>query len=126
MARVYRRADAMPLQLPGRTSVEILSGRNGAQAVTLRLVSIPVAQPGDLPRAPHHHAGVEECIYVLSGRGTTVAASGRYDLEPGDTILLPAGEHHATRNTGREPLVLLCFYPTGDVGAVTQEPDPSQ
>jgi mannose-6-phosphate isomerase-like protein (cupin superfamily) len=125
MARVFRQRDATPLGLPGRTSLEIVSGRNGARGVTLRLVSIPVAQPGEHPRTPHQHQGVEECIFVLSGRGTTEAASGQYPLEPGDTILLPPGEHHATRNTGSEPLLLLCFYPCADVAAVTGEPDSS-
>jgi oxalate decarboxylase/phosphoglucose isomerase-like protein (cupin superfamily) len=33
----------------------------------------------------------------------------------GDTLLIPAGEAHVTRNTGAEPLVLLCFFPTAQV-----------
>jgi oxalate decarboxylase/phosphoglucose isomerase-like protein (cupin superfamily) len=32
----------------------------------------------------------------------------------GDTILVPAGELHVTRNTGSSPLRLLCFFPTAD------------
>ena len=90
--------------------------------MTLRIAEIPVALPGVAPRAPHHHSNFEECIYVLSGVGTTFAESGEYPLRPGDTLLMPAGEKHVTRNTGSEPLLLLCFFPVADITAGTQEP----
>jgi oxalate decarboxylase/phosphoglucose isomerase-like protein (cupin superfamily) len=35
--------------------------------------------------------------------------------------LVPAGEKHMTVNTGDEPLVLLCFFPTPDVSSGTTE-----
>jgi len=124
MAQVLKQADAKRYGLPGRTSLEIVSGEKGAQAVTLRLVEIPVPKPGDAPRGPHWHRDFEECIYVMSGQGTTYADSGEYPLKAGDTILLPAGEKHMTRNTGGEPLMLLCFFPTGDVARGTQETKP--
>lgn len=122
MAKIFRPADATPLRLPGRSSSEIVSGATGSKAVTLRLVEIPVPQTGEPRRHPHFHAGIEECIYVLSGRGSTEVEGTEHALGPGDTILLAAGERHVTRNTGTDPLVLLCFYPSGDVAAVTQEP----
>ena len=122
MARLYRKGDGKELGLPGRKSLEIISGERGARGLTLRLVEIPVAQPGDALRAAHHHSAFEECIYTLSGRGTTFAESGEYALSPGDALLMPAGEEHVTRNTGSEPLVLLCFFPVADTAASTSEP----
>ena len=122
MAKVFKQGEAKALGLPGRASFEIVSGATGSRALTLRLVEIPVARPGDPMRAPHHHAGTEECIYVLSGRGTTHADSGEFPLGPGDTILLAPDERHVTRNTGAEPLVLLCFYPSAHITALTHEP----
>jgi mannose-6-phosphate isomerase-like protein (cupin superfamily) len=122
MAKLFTEAGAKQLGLPGRKVLEIVSGEEGAQSVTLRLAEIPVAQPGEAPRAPHHHCDFEECIYVLSGQGTTFAESGEYPLRPGDTLLMPAGEKHVTRNTGSEPLLLLCFFPVADITAGTQEP----
>jgi len=119
MARVVTHTEAKALGLPGRKSLEIVSHEKGSQAVTLRLVEIPVAKPGEAPRAPHYHAGFEECIYVMSGRGTTHAESGEYPLQAGDTILIPSGEKHVTRNTGAEPLVLLCFFPVADISQRT-------
>ncbi len=121
MARVCTPAEAKRLGLPGRTALEIVSGEKGARAVTLRLVEIPVSAPGETPRGPHHHSNFEECIYVLSGRGTTYADSGTYELQPGDVLLVPAGEKHVTRNTGNEPLKLLCFFPVADISGGTRE-----
>jgi len=125
MARFFSQSDAKQLGLPGRKALEIVSGERGAKRVTLRLAEIPVAQPGESPREPHHHSDFEECIYVLSGQGTTFAESGEYPLKPGDTLLIPPGEKHVTRNTGSEPLFLLCFFPVADITSATHEPSVS-
>jgi quercetin dioxygenase-like cupin family protein len=121
MAKVLTQAQAKSMGLPGRKSLEIVSGEKGANAVTLRLVEIPVPQPGDRPRGPHRHDGFEECIYVLSGQGRTESDSGKYPLKAGDVILIPSGEMHMTHNTGGEPLVLLCFFPVPDISKRTEE-----
>jgi quercetin dioxygenase-like cupin family protein len=115
MARVLTQAQAKNLGLPGRKSLEIVSGEKGSRAVTLRLVEIAVPGREDKPRGRHFHSDTEECIYVLSGEGRTESESGDHRLKAGDTILIPAGEPHVTRNTGSEPLVLLCFFPTARV-----------
>lgn len=121
MAKVLTQREAKSMGLPGRKSLEIVSGEKGAQAVTLRLVEIPPAKPGEAPRGKHFHQGFEECIFVMSGEGCTEADSGSHPLKTGDTILIPSGEKHATRNTGSEPLVLLCFFPVADIAQRTQE-----
>jgi uncharacterized cupin superfamily protein len=122
MARLYKLGDGRQLGLPGRKAMEIVSGERGARGVTLRRVEIPVVQPGDALRSAHQHNDFEECIYTLSGQGTTFADSGEYPMRAGDTLLMPAGEKHVTRNTGSEPLILLCFFPVADITVATQEP----
>ncbi len=121
MTRVFTQSQAKKLGLPGRNSLEMVSGETGAKSVTLRLVEIPVPHPEETPREPHMHRDCEECIFVLSGQGTTHADSGEYPLKAGDAILISAGERHVTRNTGAEPLVLLCFFPLADITAGMQE-----
>jgi mannose-6-phosphate isomerase-like protein (cupin superfamily) len=121
MARVFTQAQAKQLGLPGRKALEIVSGEKGSHGVTLRLAEIPVPKLGETPRGPHQHYDFEECVYVLSGTGTTYADSGEFPLKPGDTLLMPAGEKHVTRNTGTEPLLLLCFFPVADITKGTQE-----
>jgi quercetin dioxygenase-like cupin family protein len=122
MARLFKQGEAKDLRLPGRRAMEIVSGERGARGVTLRLVEIPVVKSGDTPRAAHQHSEFEECMYTLAGQGTTFADSGEYEMKPGDTLLMPPGEKHVTRNTGSEPLVLLCFFPVANIVAGTQEP----
>ena len=122
MARLFKHGEAKELGLPGRRAMEIVSGERGALGVTLRLIEIPVVKAGDAQRAAHQHSEFEECIYAISGEGTTFADSGEYEMRTGDTLLMPAGEKHVTRNTGSEPLVLLCFFPVANVAAATQEP----
>ncbi len=121
MARVVKPADAKQLSLPGRRSQEILPGPLGSDHVAFRLVEIAPLEPGATRRGPHVHHEFEECIYVLSGSGTTECESGEYPLEAGDTILIPAGELHVSHATGFEPMRLLCFFPVAEVGSGTTE-----
>lgn len=122
MAKLFTQAEGKQLGLPGRKALEIVSGARGSRNVTLRLAEIPVPQTGEQPRVAHQHNDFEECIFVLAGEGTTFADSGEYPLKPGDTLLMPAGEKHVTRNTGKEPLLLLCFFPVPDITTGTREP----
>jgi quercetin dioxygenase-like cupin family protein len=122
MARLFKQAEAKSMGLPGRKSLEIASGERGTRSVTLRLVEIPAPKPGDAPRGRHRHEDFEECIHVLSGTGLMDAESGPIALEAGDTVVIAPGEMHVTRNTGKEPLMLLCFFPVGNVAARTREP----
>jgi mannose-6-phosphate isomerase-like protein (cupin superfamily) len=116
MARAVKPGETKPLRLPGRISKEIVSGEHGgSMSCTLRLVEIPVPRAGELERGRHCHDGHEECIYVLSGRGTTSSGESSHPLDAGDTILIPPGEMHVTRNTGTETLVLLCFFPVAAI-----------
>ena len=116
MARVIRSHEASSLGLPGRISSEIVSGAHGgSRAVTLRLVEIPVPSPGEAGRGRHCHDGHEECMYVLSGEGLTTSGDAQHPLRAGDTILVPPGEMHVTRNTGTVPLVMLCFFPVREI-----------
>lgn len=114
MVKIVHPGDARDLNLPGRKSLELISGNIGSEAVTLRLVEIPVAQADESPRKPHRHTDFEECMYVLSGSGKTLTANGEVQISTGDAILVPPGELHVTRNTGSTPLQMLCFFPTAN------------
>lgn len=121
MARVYTQANARRLGLAGRTSLEIVSAAQGEATVTFRMVEIPVAMPGEKRRNPHRHLGFEECIFVLAGEGITWSTTGEYPVKTGDTILIPAGEPHVTRNVGSVPLMLLCFFPVPNIVPGTED-----
>lgn len=121
MARVIALKDSTMLGLPGRNSREIVAAASGAQESTLRLVEIDAPEPGAAKRGPHVHFDFEETIHVLSGQALTRTDTGEYPLTVGDTILIPAGEKHATYNTGDTVLKLLCFFPVNDINSATLE-----
>jgi len=121
MARVVTQDQAEKIGLPGRMALEVVGAKVGAARVTFRLVEIPVPQPGETLRGPHLHRDFEECIYVLEGEGATHSDSGIHPLREGDTILIPPGERHVTRNTGTVPLKLLCFFPVNDIRPGTED-----
>jgi mannose-6-phosphate isomerase-like protein (cupin superfamily) len=119
MARKLTQAEGKRLGLPGRASLEMVSGEIGSE-LTFRIVEIPVPKPGETLRGPHLHHGYEECIYVLKGEGRTLYEGGELPVKAGDVVLVPPEEKHVTRNTGSEPLVLLCFFPTPDIAPTTE------
>lgn len=119
MARRIAKGEGTRFGLPGRAALEMVSGAIGA-AITFRVVEIPVPAPGEALRGPHRHLGYEECIYVLEGDGVTFCESGELSIHAGDVMLIPPGEKHVTRNTGDRPLRLLCFFPTPDIVATTE------
>jgi mannose-6-phosphate isomerase-like protein (cupin superfamily) len=119
MARLLKQGEGKRLGLPGRMALEMVSGEIDSR-VTFRVVEIPVPKPSETLRGPHLHRGYEECIYVLKGEGRTIFGGGELALKPGDVVLVPPDEKHLTRNTGNEPLILLCFFPTPDIVGTTE------
>ena len=120
MTRKISQGEGKRMGLPGRVAVEMVSGEMGSK-VTFRVVEIPVSKPGEALRGPHLHHGYEECIYVLKGTGLTLyEGGGELPMKAGDVILVPPEEKHVSRNTGNEPLVLLCFFPTPDIAPTTE------
>lgn len=113
--------DGKPMALPGRRSREIVAAGVGASQCTVRLVDIAPDRPGATQRGPHVHDGFEECIHVLAGEGVIRTDAGALALTAGDTVLVPAGERHATYNTGADVLRLICFFPVNDIGPGTRE-----
>lgn len=66
---------------------------------------------------PFHTRDYDEVIYMLHGAGPVIMESGeRYELEPGDTILIPAGiaHRHANESTSEPLEFIYTFYPTTD------------
>ena len=62
----------------------------------------------------HNHPGVEEILYVISGKGLQMVEppSGRVEREvrPGVLVHIPPDVYHSTVNTGEEPMRLLAIY----------------
>ena len=72
-----------------------------------------VLQPGR-GHDRHNHPESEEILYVLSGEGEQMLDDREpFAVKPGDTIYVPIGVFHSTRNVGWEPMRLLALYNPG-------------
>ena len=56
----------------------------------------------------HFHPNTEEFYYILSGKGLMRLAEQCFNVLPGDSIAIPPGTTHNIKNTGNDPLRLLC------------------
>ena len=63
---------------------------------------------------PKHTNDVEHEQYVLEGSYTVGIEGEEYEVEAGDSLLIPAGAVHWYRNEGDEPGAFLCAVPNGD------------
>lgn len=61
----------------------------------------------------HKHAWEHE-VFVLIGKGAVTGGDENKELKQGDVIFIPGNEIHQFRNTGNEPLTLLCLIPSKD------------
>ena len=62
----------------------------------------------------HTHTGVEEILYVISGKGDQMVAGERKIITSGMLVHISPGVEHETINIGWEPLKLLAVYsPSG-------------
>ncbi|HTT38722.1 MAG TPA: cupin domain-containing protein [Burkholderiales bacterium] len=56
----------------------------------------------------HKHVRTEELYHITSGTGWMTLAEEQFAVVPGDTICIPPGTAHCIRNTGTDPLRILC------------------
>ncbi|WP_049922298.1 cupin domain-containing protein [Halopiger djelfimassiliensis] len=71
-----------------------------------------VLEPG--AEVPEHTNAVEHEQYVLEGEYTVGIGEETYDVQPGDSLLIPAGTVHWYRNDGDEQGAFICAVPNGD------------
>jgi len=107
MLKRTQRQEAEVFHLPGRDFFLCIGPRNSdAKNVALGVAVFPAgsAPPG------HVHPAEEEVIYIVSGTGELITPEGTAKLEPGTTVYIPAGLHHATVSLGPEALELVSVF----------------
>lgn len=58
----------------------------------------------------NRHAGADQWLYVVYGRGEATIEGRQLPLEAGTLLVIERGEAHEIRNTGDQPLQTLNFY----------------
>ena len=87
----------------------LVDERHGAPNLAIRRF---VLEPG--AEVPEHTNAVEHEQYVLEGAYTVGIGDDTYEVEAGDSLLIPAGTVHWYRNEGDDPGAFICAVPTGD------------
>ncbi|MBN2446614.1 MAG: cupin domain-containing protein [Phycisphaerae bacterium] len=89
------------------TRMRMLIGPDdGAESFHMRHFEIA---PGG--HTPHHAHDYEHEIVVLHGTGVARSDEGDRPMSPGTVLWIPANEKHQMRNTGAEPLEVICLIP---------------
>ena len=77
---------------------------HGAHNQSLAEARIP---PGGKTQL-HRHRLTEEIYHVTRGRGRMTLGRAVFDIETGESMLIPAGTPHCVENTGDGVLHILC------------------
>jgi mannose-6-phosphate isomerase-like protein (cupin superfamily) len=81
--------------------------RGARETCVWRLTLAPGA-----PAVPHA-IDREEIFVVLAGQARGELGNQRFELCPGDTLIVPAGQTFALANPGDEPFVAMAVMPVG-------------
>lgn len=60
-------------------------------------------------KAPHHHLGTTEWVYVVEGRGTVEVNGAAHPVGVADWIRIDPGERHALRTESEQHMVVVCL-----------------
>ena len=92
---------------PGSRSRVLAAASNGA---TCMAVVERWLDPG-ASVAPHRHpTGIEEVIWIRSGRAEFTVDGERVEVGPDHTVVIPPLSRHEFRSVGEEPLSLFSRY----------------
>ncbi|OGD76809.1 MAG: hypothetical protein A2Y64_06395 [Candidatus Coatesbacteria bacterium RBG_13_66_14] len=84
----------------------LITREDGAPTFAMREIEV---DPGG--HTPFHSHPWEHEVFVLEGSGAVVGKKGETPLGPGSVVLVPGGEEHNFKNTGRATLRFLCLIP---------------
>ena len=107
MIKFNRFADCPPFVASDLTEIrELLHPKNDEVNLPYSIAHATV-QPGRAS-IPHILEESSEVYYILSGRGRAHIGAQIYDMQPGDTLLIPAGVSQYIECVGTEMLTFLC------------------
>ena len=96
-----------------RVKFRVLIGRED-RAPTFAIRQFELEPGGHTPLHEHNY---EHEVVVQSGVGVMKEGLDTHDIGPGQVIMVPANKLHQFRNTGKQPLRILCMVPiTFDCG----------
>ncbi|MHB1294195.1 MAG: cupin domain-containing protein [Anaerolineae bacterium] len=107
--QVHHYTTVEPQPMPGREGVQlrwVLGANVGAPNFAMRVIEISAGTATE----QHAHDWEHE-VYVIEGQGSAWHADGETSLAPGDCVYVAPNEPHQFRNTGENPLRIVCVVP---------------
>jgi mannose-6-phosphate isomerase-like protein (cupin superfamily) len=99
-------ADSEPFTTVDGSAIREVAGQVSLPAVNQSLAQATIPVGG--ATTAHLHPIAEELYFITRGTGLMRLAGEERAVGPGDCIVIPPGAEHKLRNTGAEPLELLC------------------
>ncbi len=118
MANIHDPLFDEPREHPGfRASRARLSRQAGSERLGLSLWELP---PGEAAYPYHYHLTEEELVLVLDGAPSLRTPDGWRELQSGELVAFPRGEHggHQLVNRGTETVRFLAFSSSGEPDVV--------
>jgi quercetin dioxygenase-like cupin family protein len=81
---------------------------NVAQDDTVTFILARFTEGGEVK--PHFHKIHNETVYVIKGSGQMLVNDKWVDVKPGTVHFNPMNKVHATKNTGKDPLVIFSLF----------------
>jgi mannose-6-phosphate isomerase-like protein (cupin superfamily) len=88
------------------SEIRELAGTPTGNSVNQSLAEATVAPGAETEE--HYHRASEEVYFFTAGSGMMKLGDEETAVSAGDTVVIPPGTPHKVRNTGGEPLKLLC------------------
>lgn len=106
MSVTSKRSDSQPFTtLDGSTIRELM--HPSAYAVRAQSLAEASVAPG-VTTTLHLHRQTEELYHILAGQGRMDLGGEQFDVNVGDTVLIPPGTPHRIHNSGAVDLLFLC------------------
>lgn len=66
--------------------------------------------PSRCSSRPHYHPEAEETFYFVKGKGKMIVENRKFDVEPGDAVLIMPSERHQILNSSENNLefIVVC------------------
>jgi mannose-6-phosphate isomerase-like protein (cupin superfamily) len=104
--RIDRLERTEPFITKDGSEIRELAGIPTGNSVNQSLAEATV--PSGAETEEHHHGLSEEIYLFTSGSGVMKLGDEETEISAGDSVVIPPGTPHKLRNTGNEPLKLLC------------------
>jgi mannose-6-phosphate isomerase-like protein (cupin superfamily) len=104
--RIERLEHAEPFTTKDGSEIRELAGIPTGNSVNQSLAEATV--PPGAETEEHYHRASEEIYFFTSGSGAMKLGDEETEVSAGDAVVISPGTPHKLRNTGAEPLKLLC------------------